>query len=248
MHAGGSHDGIEPRQYVVFGGGCYGTFYVGQLLKATAASAIALDRILVIDRDPECQVARAFPDEPRVDLHTAPWLSFGEHILHQASLSTAHWVPAPLAPHVIYHWLRTALHGEVIHAMAQPPAATHEQRVVLPDIPFAQLIRDGTVALSHAPALCPVHCIEPRKCPLTKEERHWEMQATVQAMANRSDISHLETFICRHHAYGVGTIPIASIRSAYRRLRDQRDQLAGAIVAIGTLSACHGVVDLFRIP
>jgi hypothetical protein len=43
---------------VVCGGGCYGGYYVRQLARARAAGAVRFDRILVVDRDPGCAVAR----------------------------------------------------------------------------------------------------------------------------------------------------------------------------------------------
>ncbi len=43
---------------VVCGGGCYGGYYVRQLARARAAGAIVVDRLLVVDRDPACRVAR----------------------------------------------------------------------------------------------------------------------------------------------------------------------------------------------
>ncbi len=43
---------------VVCGGGCYGGYYVRQLARARAASAISFDTLLVVDQDPYCRVAR----------------------------------------------------------------------------------------------------------------------------------------------------------------------------------------------
>ena len=42
---------------VVCGGGCYGGYYVRQLARARAAGALQFERIIVVDRDPECRVA-----------------------------------------------------------------------------------------------------------------------------------------------------------------------------------------------
>jgi len=43
---------------VVCGGGCYGGYYVRQLARARAAGAMRFDRLVVVDRDPDCTVAR----------------------------------------------------------------------------------------------------------------------------------------------------------------------------------------------
>lgn len=52
---------------VVCGGGCYGGYYVRQLARARAAGAAHFDRILVVDRDPSCTVARLVDAIQRAD-------------------------------------------------------------------------------------------------------------------------------------------------------------------------------------
>jgi len=49
---------VTYRTIVVCGGGCYGGYYVRQLARARAAGAMTFERILVVDRDPDCTVAR----------------------------------------------------------------------------------------------------------------------------------------------------------------------------------------------
>lgn len=58
----GVADAREPQRFatiVIVGGGCYGSYYLRQLTRARDAGAIVYDRLLVVDRDPECRVARA---------------------------------------------------------------------------------------------------------------------------------------------------------------------------------------------
>lgn len=57
----GAADRTAPRfgTVVIVGGGCYGSYYLRQLGRAVAAGALACRRVLVVDRDPGCQVARA---------------------------------------------------------------------------------------------------------------------------------------------------------------------------------------------
>ncbi len=52
---------------VVCGGGCYGGYYVRQLARARAAGVMTFERILVVDRDPECTVAQLVDGIARVD-------------------------------------------------------------------------------------------------------------------------------------------------------------------------------------
>ena len=44
-------------EVVIIGGGCYGSFYLGQLLKAREAGAVAWRQVRVVDRDPRCRAA-----------------------------------------------------------------------------------------------------------------------------------------------------------------------------------------------
>jgi hypothetical protein len=48
----------------IVGGGCYGTFYAGQLERARARDAARYRRILIVDRDPDCRAARELPPDP----------------------------------------------------------------------------------------------------------------------------------------------------------------------------------------
>ena len=59
---------------VVCGGGCYGGYYVRQLARARAAGTLRVNRVVVVDRDPDCRVARlanaiASGDSEGITLH-----------------------------------------------------------------------------------------------------------------------------------------------------------------------------------
>src|SRR3954468_6789507 len=56
---GGGVNGRRDGTIVVVGGGCYGSYYVRQLSRAADAGALSWERLVVVDRDPECRVARA---------------------------------------------------------------------------------------------------------------------------------------------------------------------------------------------
>lgn len=57
--AGGAAGRRAYGTVVVVGGGCYGSYYLRQLTRARDAGALEYERILVVDRDPACRVARA---------------------------------------------------------------------------------------------------------------------------------------------------------------------------------------------
>ena len=50
------------------GGGCYGTFYARQLARAKARGVLSYERVLVVDRDPACQVTRELRPSPDREL------------------------------------------------------------------------------------------------------------------------------------------------------------------------------------
>ena len=73
----------EVQRYgtvVVVGGGCYGGYYVRQLRRGVHAGALSAERILVVDRDASCAVARAAAENPNetpaVEIVVSEWSDF----------------------------------------------------------------------------------------------------------------------------------------------------------------------------
>lgn len=229
---------LPSAAYVIAGGGCYGTDYVRQLRKARNRGAVAFERLLIVDRDPACPVATRASEEGATDVVvvTSSWESFVRRWWPvRDQFADAHWVPTPLGPHIVFEWLLRLLNAE---QQRWDRAAWPEGR--LPEMEFAQRLDSGSLALSHAPGLCPVHCIEPRKCPLTSAARDWEMTESVAAYAaQRGDIDDLRTVQCQHHAWGVGTIPFRQIVRAL----EYQPAANSETLAVATVSSCHGLVD-----
>src|SRR5690349_11569735 len=93
--------------FIVIGGGCYGSHHLKQLEKGRTKGRIgAADRIVVVDRNPACQVLREQAEQPNphVTVVQSDWLAY-----YQAHLDTlpadAEIVPAPIAPHLAAEWL-----------------------------------------------------------------------------------------------------------------------------------------------
>src|SRR2546422_5606571 len=52
------------RDVAVVGGGCYGTFYAGQLAKAKERGKARFRRVVVVDRDPACRARLELGETP----------------------------------------------------------------------------------------------------------------------------------------------------------------------------------------
>src|SRR5919108_6669348 len=103
-----SSDRVELRDVAIVGGGCYGTFYAGQLIRAAERGKVRYRRLLVVDRDPTCRfTAEIGPGSDR-ELVVAEWGEFFDQWLDrpapQAGAGDA-IVPSPLMPHLMYEWL-----------------------------------------------------------------------------------------------------------------------------------------------
>jgi hypothetical protein len=235
----------EFRDIVVVGGGCYGSFYAGQLTAARARGAIRYRRVIVVDRNPECAVAAMVPDELR-DLHVAEWGRFFDEWLGGQASDADAIVPSPLMPHLMFEWLERRArtrwpHRAVERIPLDTPAGT----------PYDVLHPDGTRYLSYADWICPVHCIEPAACPMIRAPRTWEMREAVTELAHRRAMDRRVAgpfiFHCRHRAFGVGMLDAASVLAADRDLESAGDAQGPFEALIGTVSSCHGAVSALRI-
>jgi hypothetical protein len=236
---------LRLRDITVVGGGCYGTFYAGQLLAAVARGKLECRRIRVVDRDPSCQASRELATDDVLEVVTAEWDGFLDRWLDTADPADT-VVPSPLMPHLMSDWLlrraRASWPGrEVRLGTVSEPGRT----------PFDQLAPDGTRYLSHADWLCPVHCIEPAICPVIKAPRAWQMEQTVRALAVRlgqhRPVSGVATFFCRHRVFGVGMFGVDEARRAEELLQYAGDAGDPTSVVVATVSGCHGAVGLLEL-
>ena len=134
-------DVARPNGYgtiVVVGGGCYGSYYVRQLRRAAHAGALSAHAVIVVDRDPQCAVAKAIAGEsqapgiPPVCVAVCDWAEYFADYLARAAADheSAHTdaiVPSPLMPHLMGEWLvgRARL---AEHATAPSRTATARSR------------------------------------------------------------------------------------------------------------------------
>jgi hypothetical protein len=241
------------RDVIIVGGGCYGSFYAGQLERARARGAARYRRLLVVDRDPACQVTRVLPDDPDRTLVVSDWDAFFD--AHLGALAEREApagdprdaiVPSPLMPHLMFAWLERRARARwpgrsVTHAPASRPLGT----------PYDVLAPDGTRYVSHADWLCPTHCIEPALCPAIGAPRTWEMGDTVTAyverLAQESPTRGPVLLVTRHRVYGVGMFDVDAVLAGDRLVAEAGASGAPVQVVVGTISACHGALSLLRL-
>lgn len=228
---------------VVVGGGCYGSYYARQLQRAREKDAIAFERVVVVDRDPGCALARE--RTPGFELRVRDWREFFAGWLGSEAGERDAIVPSPLMPHLLFDWL-------VERVRSRWPARRVSVRTpgAIAGVPWQRVGSDGTRYVSFAEWICPVNCIEPRTCPHTRGERSWSMPPALAAhlAAARDAGEPLDgpaIFHCTHRAYGVGMIDAADVLGAERLVADAARR-GPASVLVGTVSHCHGALGVLR--
>jgi hypothetical protein len=239
---------------VVVGGGCYGSYYVRQLGRAAAANAVSWARLLVVDRDPKCALAVAMRPAgvANLEIIARSWEEFfADHLAAAAAdpAAAAHdaIVPSPLMPHLLYDWLlaRARTRWPARHVAAGTiggPFPVPWQR----DSPAGD-----TRYVSFAEWTCPINCIEPARCPVTRGQRDWslppalERYVDAERAAGRALLGP-HVFHCAHRCYGVGMIDVSSVIVADAAIaRAAAD--GPAEILVGTVSHCHGAVGVIAV-
>jgi hypothetical protein len=242
----------------IIGGGCYGTFYAGQLAEARDRGKVEYRRVLVVDRNPGCQAARELPPRPDREVVVEDWDRFLDQFLTVPTVPTVPTVltvptvppvptvnaivPSPLMPHLMAAWLERA-------CRARWPGRRIEQRP-LPDevgTPYESTGADGTRYLSYADWICPVHCIEPLTCPVIRGPRTWELAGTVAAFSQAKGMDGAVTFLCRHQVFGVGMFFADECRQGLSAVLEAGSSGKAADIAVGTVSRCHGAVNTLHL-
>lgn len=241
---------VAFRDVIIVGGGCYGSFYAGQLERARAKGKATYDRLVIVDRDPGCRAAR----EPRkAGSHLVPeeWGVFFDGYLARVSPSAPGEaadaiVPSPLMPHLMYEWL-------VRRARTRWPGRRIETRPVPlgPGTPYDMSAPDGTRYVSFADWICPTHCIEPAICPVIRAPRTWEMADAMESLARRLDQTHPTAgpvlLLCRHRVFGVGMFDVSEVLAGDAVVAGAGLRRSPVDVLVGTVSSCHGAASLIHL-
>jgi len=235
-------------EIVVVGGGCYGTFYAGQLARAKREGKTDYRRVLVVDRNPACRAAAELgPAEDRA-LAVSAWDDFFDDFLSPSGRAAEPpgrpdaIVPSPLMPHLMYAWLmrraRSRWPGRVVETRPLPRG---------PGTPYDRSAPDGTRYVSFADWVCPTHCIEPATCPVTRAPRTWEMADAVADLTGRLGAAGPVLFHCEHQVYGVGMFLVTEVMAGDVLLEDAGTTGRPVDVIVGTVSGCHGALNLMHL-
>lgn len=245
-------DAAVMRDVIVIGGGCYGTFYAGQLARARERGRARFRRVVVVDRDARCRARRELGEAPDREYVTADWSAYFAEFLGAARPGPPdgprdYIVPSPLMPHLMFEWL-------VARARARWPDRPVSVAPVPgePGTPYDRAAPDGTRYVSFADWICPTHCVEPATCPAIGAARTWEMGDAVRALAARlraagTPVHGPALFVCRHHVFGVGTFAVDAVLAGDAIVRDAGATGEPADVLVGTISSCHGALNVLRI-
>ena len=247
--AGDASASLALGDVVIVGGGCYGSFYADQLLRARARGAAGWRRLLVVDRDSGCRAQAAIAGAEGAELVVEEWGAFFDRFLASAAPDPGApdaIVPSPLMPHLMYEWL-------LRRARARWPGREVGTRPVTmgAGTPYDVLAPDGTRYVSFADWLCPVHCIEPATCPIIRAPRTWEMGDAMADLTRRLATVHPTAgpvlFTCRHRVYGVGMFDVSTVQAGDALVTRTGAAGTPVDVLVGTVSACHGAASLLHL-
>lgn len=227
---------------VIIGGGCYGSFYTAQLLDGRSRGLLTFDQLLVVDRDPACQVGRERAGTPGLEVVVADWGAFLDRYLGaRAAMAEDVIVPSPFMPHLFREWLLRR--GRAWWPGRELSAGPLAQVV---GTPYERPGGDAASYLSWADWVCPTHCTEPALCPAIRAPRTWAMAETLADHSARHGLSGPLTFEVRHLAHGVGGFATADVLAAGERLREIGDRGPGAVL-VATASHCHAAAGVIRL-
>ena len=235
------------------GGGCYGTFYASQLAKAKVRGKADYRTVIVVDRNPDCQARRELSEAPDREFVISDWTAFFDQFLtirpsdrptpgHDDQI-----VPSPHMPHLMFEWV-------LRRARARWPNRAVSVESVPGDFPtpYDRLGADYTRYVSFADWICPTHCIEPALCPAIGAPRTWEMADAVRELAERLRVGGRPVrgpalFVCKHQVFGVGMFAADAVRAGDRLVQEAGSESALAEILVGTISSCHGALNLLRL-
>lgn len=199
-----------------------------------------------MDRDASCRASRELDETPDRRFVITEWSAFFDQALLEST--DDYIVPSPHMPHLMFEWVlgraRRRWPERVITVEPVPgEIGTPYDRTGGPD--HARYV-------SFADWICPTHCIEPALCPAIGAPRTWEMSDAVHGLAQRlrqagHPVAGPALFVCKHHVFGVGAFAADAVLAGDRLVAQVGASGARAEVLVGTISSCHGALNLLRL-
>ena len=243
---------VVMRDVVIVGGGCYGTFYAGQLAKAKEKGKAEFRKVVVVDQDPKCRARVELGEAPDRAFVTGEWSAYFDRYLGRAKRALAvepqdFIVPSPHMPHLMFEWV-------VRRARERWPERSISVEPVPGNLgtPYDRSAADNTRYLSFADWICPTHCVEPAVCPAIGSARTWEMRDAITSLADRlrqagQRVHGPALFLCKHHVFGVGTFAVDAVLEGDWIVANAGARTESAAVLVGTISSCHAALNLLSI-
>ncbi len=219
----------------IIGGGCYGAGYVKQFRKATARGKMPAARWIVLDQNSDCKAEQERQPGDPLEVRVGDWADLLAAAIAAGELKPGDQIiPSPFQGPLISRWL--TLEAAAVGRSLKP--------VVLPELGrglrYEQIADDQAVRyVSFAGWTCPVHCIEPPKCPAIRGPKDWDLRETVADFAVSEGFGEPLAFTCLHWLYGVGATPGSTFLEARRRMREAPP---GRFL-VASLSTCHGAIS-----
>lgn len=248
--------------FIVLGGGCFGTFYARQLLRA---KNLSFEKIIVVDvkgiKNP-CQAFQELGEGGgKIQYVFSDWKEFFYPYLDQkineaahGKVSRDHYIPPTFAPHVLMEAFLNILQKRFpeILIRPEPMSMVADQKLegqpstLIKDkiqIPFHMLLPSGNLALSFSTWICPATCIEPPTCPVTRGPKDWDMKTKIlESMQINTNVDYISVLQCRHLTMGVGTIPVQEIVNEYLKFQEVARVPGTHGLTMASVSSCHGLV------
>src|SRR2546425_11741329 len=170
------------RDVAVFGGGCYGTFYAGELARARERGKARSGRVGVVARAPACRARLELGEIPDRVFVARDWDDYFAELLGGAAPAAAgepqdYIVPSPLMPHLMFQWLvaraRERWPGRAVDVAPVPGE---------PGTPDDRTGPDRTRDVSFAHWISPTPCIQPAVCPALGRARTWGVGDAVRGL------------------------------------------------------------------
>ena len=245
-------DAVAMRDVIVVGGGCYGTFYATQLAKAKEKGKARFRKVVVVDRDPDCRARRELGEAPDREFVERDWTEYFDSFLgssRRAAIGAPqdYIVPSPLMPHLMFEWVLRRARAR----WPERPVSVGPVPGTL-GTPYDRVAPDRTRYVSFADWICPTHCIEPAICPAIAGPRTWEMSTAIGQLVERLHSGGEQPissalFVCRHHVFGVGTFAVDAVLEGDAVVAAAGASGDAAAVLVGTISSCHGAMNLINI-